>query len=179
MRLISYIFLAYFALALQIGLAPYIAYHGASPNLVLLAVVFIAVHAPRDAALLGCFALGFLQDLVTLQQPGLFALSYGLVAMFVVSTQQVVYKEHPLTHFSLALAAGLITAVVLLAHGWVRPPAPRTVAAGTVLPAVRISTTRELYRVLYTALLAPILLGLLQRARGAFGFQGRRRVRAW
>lgn len=178
MRFISYILLAYFALALQIGLAPYIAYRGAAPNLVLLAVVFIAVHAPRDAALLGCFALGFLQDLVTLQQPGLYALSYGLVAMFVVSTQQVVYKEHPLTHFSLALAAGLMTAVVLLAHGWIHPPG-KTVLAGVVLPGVRLSTTRELYRVLYTALLAPILLGLLQRARGAFGFQGRRRVRAW
>jgi rod shape-determining protein MreD len=179
MRLISYLILAYFALALQIGLAPYIAYRGAAPNLVLLAVVFIAVHAPRDAALLGCFALGFLQDLVTLQQPGLFALSYGLVAMFVVSTQQVVYKEHPLTHFSLAMAAGLISAVVLLAHGWIWPPAPRRVDPGVILPAVRISTTRELYRVLYTALLAPILLSLLQRAKGVFGFQGRRRVRAW
>lgn len=179
MRLFSYIFLAYFALALQIGLAPYIAYHGATPNLVLLAVVFIAVHAPRDAALVGCFALGFLQDLVTLQQPGLYAFSYGLVAMFVVSTQQVVYKEHPLTHFSLALAAGLMTAIVLLAHGWIWPITPRRVEAGVVLPAVRMSTTRELYRVLYTALLAPFLLGLLQRARTLFGFQGRRRVRAW
>jgi rod shape-determining protein MreD len=179
MRWFAYIILAYFALALQIGLAPYIAYHGAAPNLVLLAAVFIAVHAPRDAALMACFALGFLQDMVTLQQPGLFALSYGLVALFVVSTQQVVYKEHPLTHFSLALAAGLITAVVLLAHGWIRPPAPRTMDGNMVVPAVRISTTIQLYGVLYTALLAPIALGLLQRARGIFGFAGRRRARVW
>jgi rod shape-determining protein MreD len=179
MRMISYIFLAYFALALQIGLAPFIAYHGAAPNLVLLAVVFIAVHAPRDAALIGCFALGFLQDLTTLQQPGLFALSYGLVALFVVSTQQVVYKEHPLTHFSLALAAGLITAIILLLHGWIHPPAARTTEGTVVFPAVRISTTLQLYSVLYTSFLAPIVLGLLQRARGLFGFAGRRRARAW
>jgi rod shape-determining protein MreD len=179
MRWFTYFILAYFALALQIGLAPYIAYRGAAPNFVLLAVVFIAVHAPRDAALLGCFALGFLQDMATLQQPGLFALSYGLVALFVVSTQQVVYKEHPLTHFSLALAAGLITAVVLIAHGWIRPPFARTTDGNTVLPAIRISTTNQLYRVLYTALLAPIVLGILQRGRGVFGFQGRRRVRSW
>src|SRR5579864_4194436 len=109
-------------LGLQIGLAPYLAYRGAAPNLVLLAVVFIAVHAPRDAALLGCFALGFCQDLLTVQQVGLLALSYGSVGMFIVSTQQVVYKEHPLTHFSLAMAAGLITASIVIVHGWIHPP---------------------------------------------------------
>src|ERR1700760_4481629 len=118
MRWISYFILAYVTLGLQIGLAPHLRYQGAAPNLVLLAVIFIALNAPPDAALLGAFVLGVLQDLLTQQQPGLFAFSYGLVGMFVVSTQQLVYREHPLTHLSLALIAGIMTACIILLHGW-------------------------------------------------------------
>jgi len=180
MRWFAFAILAYLAVGLQIGLAPYVRYHGASPNLVLLAVVFIAVNAPRDAALIACFTLGFLQDLVTQQQPGLFALSYGIIAMLVVNMQQVVYKGHPLTHFSLAMAAGVITAAIIIVHGWVRPPGPRVADGAVVLPRVRVSATIELTRVLYTAVLAPFVLGALQRAKTAFGFQGgRRKGRAW
>ena len=51
---------------------------------------------------------GVMQDLLTQTPLGLYALSYGLVGMFVVSTQEVVYREHPLTHFSLALVGGLL-----------------------------------------------------------------------
>ena len=83
MRWLSYFILGYLAVALQIGLAPYLAYRGAVPNFVLLAAIFIAVNAPREAALLGCFMLGAMQDLVTQQPPGLFAFSYGLVSLLV------------------------------------------------------------------------------------------------
>ena|SRR5579871_4415224 len=176
MRWFSYILLAYLAVALQIGLAPYIAYGQAQPNFVLLAVVFIAVNAPRDAALLGCFILGFLQDLVTQQQPGLFAFSYGLVALLIVNTQQVVYKDHPLTHFSLTLAAGFLTAVIIILHDRLRPP-PIKMVDGKALRAVRPGVTVELTRVLYTAILAPILLGVLRKSKGIFGFQNQRRNR--
>lgn len=180
MRWLAYFILAYVAIALQIGLAPYVRYKNAAPNLVLLAAVFIALNAPRDAALLGCFCLGVLQDLVTQQQPGLFALSYGLVGMIVFGAHQVVYKEHPLTHFSLALVGGLVTAVVLLAHGWIHPPSPRAAAGGAALPAIRISPATEFTRVAYTAALAPIILGLLNRAKKVFAFQPqRRKVRPW
>jgi rod shape-determining protein MreD len=170
--------LAYIAVGLQVGLSPHVAYHGAAPNLVLLAVVFLAMNASRDAALLACFILGVLQDLLTQQQPGLFALSYGLIALFIVGAQQAVYREHPLTHFSLALAGGLITASILLLHGWIYPPNPRFEQDKVVLPAVRLPVVTELTRVLYTALLAPLVLTLLQRLRRAFGFQPARR-KAW
>jgi rod shape-determining protein MreD len=180
MRWLTYFILAYLAVALQIGLSPYLAYHGAAPNLVLLAVIFIAINAPRNAALLGCFALGVLQDLVTQQPPGLFAFSYGLVALFVVATQQVVYKGHPLTHFSLALAGGLMTAAVLLVHALVRPAGVRVADGKSILPAHRLSPTVALEIVLYTAILAPFVLALLQRVKGLFGFQGaRRKGRVW
>lgn len=182
MRWLAYFILAYFAIALQIGLGPYVRWRGASPNFVLLAAVFIAINAPRDAALLGCFCMGVLQDLVTQQPPGLFALSYGLTAMLAVSVHQVVYREHPLTHFSLALVGGLITVGVLLLHDRIHPAAPRSIGpdGATTLPAIRLAPGVEFMRVVYTALLAPVVLGLLQRSKRWFAFQPqRRKVRAW
>jgi rod shape-determining protein MreD len=180
MRWFIYLILAYLAVAVQIALSPFVAYHGAAPNLVLLVVIFIAVNAPKEAALLGCFAIGAMQDLVTQQPPGLFAFSYGLVAMFVVATQQVVYKDHPLTHFAVALAGGILTGFVLLVHAWVRPAAPRAADERIILPAIRLAPTIILTGVLYTAILAPFLLGILQRMKGIFGFQSnRRKGRGW
>jgi hypothetical protein len=116
-----------------------------------------------------------MQDLVTQQPPGLFAFSYGLVALFVVATQTVVYKGHPLTHFTLALFGGLITAAVLLTHALVRPAAPHVKDGSIILPPIRLGTTVALEIVLYTAILAPFVLGVLQRLKGVFGFQPVRR----
>jgi rod shape-determining protein MreD len=134
------------------------------PNLVVLAVIFIAIFAPRDASLLGAYVLGLMQDLLTEQPLGTYAFSYGLVAMFTVSTQQVVYRGHPLTHFSLALVAELMTMCVIviyrLTHGqWLQ-----------IMPLF--------YSALYTACLAPLVLGLLGRMKRGFAFQPpRRRIR--
>jgi rod shape-determining protein MreD len=159
---LTYFILAYLTLGLQIGLSGHIALGGARPNLVLLAVIFIAINAPRDAALLGCFVLGCLQDLTTQQPLGIFALSYGLVAMFTISTQQIVYRGHPLTHFSLALIGSFLTDAVILSHGWIRGP--------------RISPMLLFYSALYTAILSPIVLGILHQLKKAFAFQSPRRT---
>ena len=166
-------------MGLQLGLGPYISYHGASPNLMLLAAVFIAVNAPRDTALIGCFLLGLTQDLGTLQAFGLFAFCYGLMAMVVVNAQQVVYKDHPLTHFSLTLGAGLAVAAIIIAQGWLHPPTWMNDIKTTDRP-YHVSMTLELTRVIYTALLAPFVLGLLKRTKPMFGFSGGRRGnRSW
>ena len=106
-----------------------------------------------------------LQDLATGQQPGLFAFSYGLVAMLVVALQQIVYRQHPLTHASLALVGGLMTAAAVLVQGWIHPPGPAISEGGVSLPAIRISPSTEFARVLYTAVLAPLALGALHRAQ--------------
>ena len=177
MRWLPYFILAYLAIAVQIGLGAFVRYHGAQPSFVLLAVVFIALHAPRDAALLGCFCMGLLQDLVTRQPPGLFAFSYGLVGLVVAGSHHAVSKEHPLSHFALTLVGGLITATVLVLHGWVRPGAPGVPAGagGAALPAIRLPAGIQFASALYTALLSPIVLGLLQRTRRFFAFQPQRR----
>jgi rod shape-determining protein MreD len=162
MRLLPYFILAYIMLGLQVGIGAFVSIHGAAPNLALLAVIFIALNAPRDAALLGGFGIGFVQDLLTAQQPGLYAFSYGLVAMLVVALQQAVSRNHVLAHFVLALVGGLITTFVLLIHG--------------LFHHGGVSARVEFTRMLYTAILAPFVLFVLGRIRGAFAFQpGRKR----
>ncbi|MGA2442566.1 MAG: rod shape-determining protein MreD [Tepidisphaeraceae bacterium] len=161
MRWPSFFILAYVALALQAGLARAIEWNGAAPNFVLLAVVFIALNAPRDAALLACFILGAMHDLTSQGTLGLLAFSYGLVATFVLGIQQAVRRRHPVTHFTLALLGGIVTAIVLSLHAWLRPP-----AAGMHPPILPLFTAA-----LYTAILAPLLLAILQRMNRVFHFQ--------
>src|SRR5688500_5085379 len=122
MRWASYFILAYLALGIQIGAGEFLRVGGARPDLVLLAVIYIASNAPRDAALGGAFGMGLMVDLVGLGPLGLFALAYGVVAMFVVSMQELMYKEHPLAHFLVALIASLLVSTVGLVHGWIHGP---------------------------------------------------------
>jgi cell shape-determining protein MreD len=145
----SYFILAYVTLGLQIGLKSHLMLGSAWPNLVLLAAIFIAMNAP---------------DLVTQQTFGLYSFSYGLTAMLVVSSQQVVYRGHPLTHFFLALFGGTVCAVVILVHGLFRQP--RDPASALFGSAV------------YTAFAAIVVLGILNRFKRVFAFQpGKRKLR--
>ncbi len=149
MRFVPYFILAYIALGMQVGLSGYIRVESVPPNLVLLAALFIALNAPKEAALLGCFGLGLMQDLLTQQTMGIYALSYGLVAMFIISTQQLVYREHPLTHVSIALSASIICAVVMILHDLFRMSTDERTQ-----PELRL-----VYASLYTTVLSPIVLG--------------------
>jgi rod shape-determining protein MreD len=148
-------------LAVQAGAGPYLRWNGAAPNIVLLIVIFITINAPREAALLGALCLGLMQDLLSQSPLGVYAFSYGLVGMFVVSTQQLVYREHPLTHFSLALIGGLMASAVILIHDLIHGPP---------VEWMQLFTTT-----IYTAILAPFVLGVLQRAKRPFAFQPPRR----
>lgn len=162
MRWAAYFILVYVAIGLQIGLQAYVRTDGgARPDLILLAVIFIAVNAPRDQALLGALGIGLVADLVTVGPLGLYALAYSIVGMFIASARELAAKPHPITHFTLALASGVLSGLVLLIHGWIRGPG--------------VSIWALLGSALYTAILAPFVLGLLQLLRGLFAFSSRRR----
>jgi len=184
MRWLTYLILAYLVIGLQTGLVGFVRYDAASPNLVMLVAVFIALNAPRDAALLGCFCLGTMQDLVTQHPLGIYALSYGLIGMFVLSTQEIVYREHPLTHFSLGLVGGLMTAGVIGLHGLIHPDTPAVVEqiGNTVVQtaALRTPPLTLFTSALFTAVVAPFVLGPLQKGKKLFAFQPKRvRPRAY
>jgi rod shape-determining protein MreD len=168
MRWPAYFILAYLALGVQIALTGFVDVRGVEPNVVLLVVVFLALNGTREAVLLGAFLLGLMQDLLTLQPMGTWAFSYGLVAMSVLSTQEIVYRDHPMTHFFLALSGGIMCGVVLTVHGWIYP----LLHGGAAAPGGGSAAT-HFGAALYTALLAPVVLGVLQRAKGVFGFRRR------
>jgi rod shape-determining protein MreD len=147
MSWIAFFILAYAAVALQAGLGAYV-------NFGLLAVVFIALGAQRQSALLGAFVLGAMQDLAMRQTLGLFAFNYGLVALIILRASRLVYRRHPLTHFFLVLLGGVITSVTVLIHSRLRH---------TPHPAFT--------PVMYTAVAAPLVIGALWQIQGVFAFK--------
>jgi rod shape-determining protein MreD len=158
----AFFILAYVAVSLQAGLSPLVRIGsvgatGAEPNFGLVVVVFVALNAQRQAAPLGAFVVGALQDLATQQPLGLFAFSYGLAGLAIASGSRSVYRAHPLTHFFFALLAGLLTAAVVLIHGRVRHSSAG--AAASFSGAI------------YTAILAPLLIAGLQRFKGLLAFR--------
>jgi rod shape-determining protein MreD len=163
MRWFPVLVLAYVAIGIQAGVSGEVRVHGFGPNLGLLVIVFIALNAPRESALLACVLVGGMQDLATQQAPGLFALSFGLVGWLIVGMQNVVYREHPLTHTTLVLIGGIISGMVIWIHGRVVVP--------------RESITLLLGTAIYTAILATPALWALQRSRRAFGMRMQRRGR--
>jgi rod shape-determining protein MreD len=166
MRWLSFFILAYLTMAVQLGLSGYMTWQGAAPNLVLPIVVFIAVNARREEALLGAFLLGALQDLFTQQPLGLYAFSYSMVGLFVVGTQPVVYRDHPLTHLFVTLAAALLTGAMGMFNAWAYP------RLHGMAEYAGPSVAGTFGRAMYTALLAPVLLAVLVRMKGMFGFRG-------
>src|SRR2546430_1879247 len=114
MRFLAYFIFAYVTLGAQVGLSSYVRVGGAAPNLALIAVVFVALNAPRDVALLAAFGLGMMQDLLTQQTLGLFALSYGVVALLITGVAAVANRDHPITHVALALLGSIVCAVVIV-----------------------------------------------------------------
>jgi rod shape-determining protein MreD len=169
MRWPAYFVLAYVCIGVQLGVGAYATVRGVGPDLVLLAVVFVALHAPRAEAMVGGLLLGAMQDLVTVQPLGLFAFAYGLTAAVLSRWATEVRRGHPLTHVAMALGGGIITGTLLVVHDWVHP-------AGA---GVRIGPRTAVVSGLYTAVLAPIVIGPLDRLHRLFGFDtgSRRRGR--
>ena len=171
MRWLTYFILAYLALGLQVGLRGFAEVRGATPNFVLMIVVFLAINGAREPVLIGCFLLGLMQDLFTQQPLGTWAVAYSLVGASVRSTQEIVYPKHPLTHFCLTLLGGILAGVVLTIHGWIYPLIHgRESGVGAAGDVIRV----YLASALYSAVLAPLFLGVLHRLRKAFAFSRRR-----
>ena len=180
MRWPAYLALAYAAVGVQVGVGGLLTVRGVGPDLPLLVVVFASLYARPGEAMFAGLMTGLMQDMATVQPLGLFAFAYGATAAVVSRGAAVVRRGHPLAHVAAALVGGAVTGVLLVTHDWVRPAGPAVVSAGTVVArAVRIGPRTVLVSTLYTAVLAPIVVGPLGRAYRAFGFDppNRRRHR--
>lgn len=162
MRYIPWFILAYVVLGLQSGLSPYISIDGSPPNLLLPVAIFIALYAPRDAALLGTYVLGLMQDMLSLEPLGVHALVYAAVTLGVRYSQPLLFREHWITHLLLGLTGGVLHAMILVLVGFRLAPAP---------PIMMLATY-----VLYTTAITPLMLYPLQKCKRFFGFQAKRNV---
>lgn len=161
MRWSVFFIFAYVALGLQTGLARAIEWNSAVPDFVLIAVIFILLNAPRDTALLAAFILGGLHDMTSQGVLGLWALCYALSAAMVFPIAKGLHRRHPAAQFALVLAAGIVTAIIISLHTWIRPP-----TGGQRPPILPLFSSA-----VYSAILAPFVLVILQRTSRIFRFQ--------
>jgi rod shape-determining protein MreD len=179
MRWLPLFILAYLIVGIQAGAGAFLRIgNGPPPNLVLLAVGFIAINAPLSAAITGCMIIGLFQDITTGQPPGVFAFSYGLFAYVVSRWRWLPPRGSPITDLVIGFTGSVLTAAVLYIQGLVHPDVPaHTLPDGAHVAAVRVSLGTLFLAGLYTTLLAPIVMGLLHRVRTVFNFAPRNRRR--
>ncbi len=147
MRFIPTILLAYVVLGLQSGLSTFIEINGVAPNLALPLVIFIALYAPRDVALVGVFIIGLMQDMLTQSPVGVYPLVYACVAFATRTTQPALQRGHWITHIIVACTGAIAQGAILYVVGLRMPP--------------RHSWQVLMNMAIYSAVLTPILLRLL------------------
>jgi rod shape-determining protein MreD len=166
MRWLSFFILAYVCLGLQQGLAPAMDFNGAIPDFVLAAVVFVALFAPRDTALLASFILGLLRDLSGNGTLGLYAFIYAMVGMMVVGARWTMDRKRHGMHFAMVFLGAVLAAIILAVHGWVHPR-----EHGVKMPVLPL-----FFSAVNSAIVGVIMIAILQRIAWAFHF--RRDLRA-
>lgn len=151
------ILLAYVVLGIQSGLGPFIAMGDATPNLMVAVVVYIALYAPREPALIGVFVLGLMQDVLSQDPVGVYPLVYAAVAGATRITQPTIRREHWVTHLVLGATGGVLQGIILWLIG--------------LRTGSRPSLHTLIISAAYTAVLTPILLKGLIAMRKMFAFQ--------
>ena len=163
MRALPFIILAIICLVLQVAVAnPALAATSlrAAPQPLLILALFVALFAKSDAALLGCWTLGFMQELAGLTTLGAGALSYGLVGLIIVRIRSSVFRDHPLSHIFLALIFGFLANEFMALR----------LAAKIGDFNARLLVAQPVATAIYTALLAPCLMPLLNAMRKLMQF---------
>lgn len=107
MRWLTFLLLAVIVLTLQSAVGPRLALLGARPDWLLVVVVFLALYAPPQDAVLGAALIGLGGDLLSIERLGLLVLSYVLAALVIVGVREHVFKNAHTTRFILTLVVGL------------------------------------------------------------------------
>lgn len=149
------------ALTWQVALGPRLTLLGARPDIVLVVVVFFALHLPTArAATAGWFA-GLATDLLSVESPGLGALTYLIAALLTAAEREYFFRYSAAAQFALTLLVALLVrgAWLLYRHALYDP------ARGFLADAL----IEVLWGSVYTAAWAPLVHGVLIRLGGALG----------
>ncbi len=162
MRWLPFIIFAYLIVSLQFAMGGMLQLGEYTPNLVLLFVIFIGLHAPLDAALLACFTLGFMHDIISANGIGTYALAYSLIAAMAFQLRGIMYADHVATHFTITILLGLILILYLKFRHWVR--------SFYFVEEFAISFWPQFVGVMTTAILALPAIYMLRQMRRTFQF---------
>jgi hypothetical protein len=107
-----------------------------------------------------------MQDLTTAEPSrlGLYGLAYGIFALLIGGFGTPAVRGNVVIHSVLTFVCGLITALVVLLHGWL-----------PITRGIRMPVGVMIWSALYTALVSPIFLVPLNRLRKLFAFEQPRR----
>lgn len=150
------------AITLQATMAPRLQIGLIRPDLLLVIVVFLALHAAAGDAVLGAWILGMCADLMTLERLGLMSCSYALAALLIVAVRQYVFRYWAVTQFFVTLAVCAIVQTVWCLYRWMAYVEPYGMPGGALGEITAVAV--------YTALLSPFIQQPLQRLGRLFGF---------
>ena len=136
-------------LTLQSTIAVRVEFFGARPDWLLVLVVFFAMHARMPDAAVGAWFIGAGADLMTVERPGLMAMTYLLAAVLVASAREYFFRYRSVTQFGVTLAVCL-----LVRTGWCVYRGLLYDAGGSIVLDVAVDVVLAS---LYTALWAPPL----------------------
>ena len=114
MRWLFFALLALAAVIAQTTAAPRLAVFGARPDVLLVVVVYLSLHARGQDAGFAAWTLGLLADLFTVERMGLLALSYLMASVVVLAVRELLFRDRLSTLVLLTAATGL-----LLRGGWI------------------------------------------------------------
>lgn len=165
MHWVSFFILLYLAAVVQSTVAPAAAIHHARPDFMVILAVFYALMAPGQDAVLACWIVGLMMDLMSLgyegrANVGLHAASLGAAGWLIVRVRSLTLRESVGTQLFFTFSA--TAAVSMLAGAYMMYAARAWNLWAQVVG-------QSLFTAAYTAMLAPYLHWMLRRLRGPLG----------
>ena len=169
MRWVTLLLLTALLLICQSTLAPRFEFWGGRPDWLLVVVVFLAMNGRMPDAAVGAWLIGAGADLMTIERIGLMSLSYLVVAMFVASMRDFLFRSSWITQFVVTLLVCFLLQILWLIYR-------------QVLYAPRVSLWMDLWvhglwASVYTAAWAPLMHRALRPLSRLLGL-GRSGVRS-
>ena len=170
MRWLPFAILALGCVTLQTTVAPELRVGGISPDWILVAVVFFAMHGRGVDSIQAAWVLGLLADFQSAERFGLLSLTYALAAGSVCLARDMLFRYHPLAHFFVTFMAGLIVHGLLWGY--------YLLVVGMGGGSVSGAFWGVVLTAAYSALWAPPFHALLLRFAPSFGFSAGRYTHA-
>lgn len=165
MRWLPFLILSYLSVCVQFALGGALRWGEATPNLVMLLVVFVGLHAPLRTALSAAFVAGLMHDVIAGHGLGTYVVGYAIVVALASQLRDVMYPDHAVTHVAVAFVGGVALATYLeVRHG---------VRSCFFADEPPIAFGRRLLAALASAALAIPVIWLLRRMRRMFAFSSR------